>query len=111
MTDVPHLDYPFRLSASGHALVNEQDSIEDIESCLQTILLTERGARIELPEFGIDSPLFGRQPLALEALYQTLVEQEPRALAIISQSPDPRNYLTALIEIDVSAVNPTIGES
>lgn len=111
MTDIPHFDYPFRFNSNYHAVVVEQDSIEDVESCLATALLTEVGDRIELPEFGINSPLFGLQPLDLNRLYTSLVDQEPRALMALAQHPDPLDYLTALVEIDLQTSNPTIGES
>lgn len=111
MADTPHFDHPFRLTPAGHAVTVEQDSIEEIESCLVAILLTERGERIELSDFGSDSLLFKLQPLKVEDLYSTLSEQEPRALPVISQAVDPVRYLSALVEIDVTAANPTIGDS
>jgi phage baseplate assembly protein W len=40
------------------AHVVEQDSIEDILSCVQAVARTTRGERIDEPEFGISDPTF-----------------------------------------------------
>ena len=112
MTNIPHFDYPFRLRLDGHAAVCEQDSIEDIESCLASVLLTEQGQRVELPEWGITSPLFDLQPLDLQSIYDDITEQEPRALVSIAQQTSPVDYLTALVEVDLKQQQPpTIGET
>jgi hypothetical protein len=111
MARIPHFDYPFRLTAQGHPVVVEQDAIEEIESCLAVILITEEGQRIELPEFGIESLLFKRQPVPVDDIYNAITDQEPRAAVVLSQQPDPLDYLTALVEVDVKAQNPPIGDS
>lgn len=112
MNRIPHFDYPFRFSSQGHAVVVEQDSIEDIENCLLAIIKTEVGQRIELPQFGIQSPLFSLQPIPLDPIYNAVTDQEPRAIMVISQRPDPLDYLRALVEVDLTATkNLPIGDS
>lgn len=106
---VPHFDYPFHFGYTGHASVVEQDSAQEITTCITTCLLTNKGDRIELPTFGIDPLIFDRQPLPLDRLYSDIVEQEPRALMALSQSPDPTNMLTDLINIVVQNQQPAIG--
>jgi phage baseplate assembly protein W len=109
MIRTPHFAYPFKLNPRHHAYEVEQGSIDDIESCLQAILLTEVGQRIELPEFGIESPLFQLQPIDTDGIYSALTAQEPRATTVIAQQPDPLDYLTDLVNITVTSNQPTIG--
>lgn len=110
MTRVPHFDYPFRFStASAHAVEVEQDSVEDIIDCIQTSLLTNKGDRIELPEFGISNPLFELQPLNLDDLYADVTDQEPRALVILSQQSDAVDALKAIVTMTLHNEQPTIG--
>jgi hypothetical protein len=111
LAKIPHFDYPFRFGPQGHAVVVEQDSVEEIESCLMTLFLTEVGQRIEVPEFGIESMLFRLQPLPIDSLYSAILDQEPRAVTLISQQPDKLDYLTALVEVDLISSHPRIGES
>jgi len=108
---IPHFDYPFRFGPTKHAVVVEQDSIEEIEDCVVAILLTEEGQRIELPEFGVESQLFGVQPLDANEYLHAIIDQEPRAVAIVTSQMDPVHYLEALVEVDMSAANPPIGDS
>jgi len=109
MSDVPHFDYPFRFGKSNHAVEIEQDSIEDIEVCIATIIMTNHGDRVELPEFGTNSLLFQIQPLPIDQLYSDITDQEPRALMVISQQPDPLDYLTALVTVTVENLQPIGG--
>jgi hypothetical protein len=110
MTHVPHFDYPFRFSAaSKHAVEVEQDSVEEIIDCIQTTLLTNKGDRIELPDFGITNPLFEVQPLHLDDLYADVTDQEPRALIVLSQQPDAEDALTAIVTMTLNNEQPTIG--
>jgi hypothetical protein len=110
VTNIPHFDFPFRFSPNAHAAVVEQDSVAEIESCLMTILLTEEGQRIELPEFGIESPLFRLQPLPLDGILNAILDQEPRATVTFSQQPDPIDYLTALVTLQTQ-IDDSISEA
>ena len=56
---IPHLRIPFRITSSGAADVVEQDSIDDVAQCVEVLLRTRPGDRPEVPEYGIDEPLFG----------------------------------------------------
>lgn len=101
--NVPHFDYPFRFDFNNHAACVEQDSIEDIENCIVSILLTEIGARIEIPEYGMESMLFKQQPLSSGDIYNAITSQESRAHMVVSTDPDMVDYLTALVDINVQA--------
>jgi hypothetical protein len=111
MTNIPHFDYPFQFGYTGHAVVNEQSSIEDVESCLVTLLHTTIGQRVELPEFGIDPMLFELQPLETDDIEAAIVEYEPRAVTTLASQPSPLDYLTALVNIDFENQPPTGGST
>lgn len=99
---VPHFDLPFRWGRNGHAEVVEQDTLEDVANCVLAILLTFKGQRQELPDFGIDDPTFESQPIDLAALTQAILEQEPRAVVMMDQHPDEFNQLVADVAARVS---------
>lgn len=104
MTDTPHFDLPFRFDSSGHAAVVEQDTLEDVTNCVEAVLRTIKGQRAEAPDFGIDDPTFTDQPINLQAIVEAVLEQEPRANVLITQSPDKFDSLIADLVADVSLV-------
>lgn len=95
---IPHLDWPVRLGASGHLVSNEQDSIDDIATCVAISLLTPPGFRIDEPEFGT-RPDFPLLPLDLSGLGSELARDEPRAQLAFVDDPPSRQDL----ELRVSA--------
>lgn len=59
MIETPHFRFPFQFTSSGtRAQVVEQDSDEEIMDCIQVLLSTEIGERIELPDYGIADQTF-----------------------------------------------------
>lgn len=79
----PHFALPFRFTA-GAAVVNEQDSVDEIEDCVLAIASYPIGSRIEKPAFGIPDQTF-RQGGADPAVIAAAVNQwEPRAAALAS---------------------------
>ena len=87
MTDVPHFAFPLRY-VNGSAVVNEQDSIDDIADCVTAICLTQEGERDELPEFGITELTFQQQPVSLAGLLSQIATWEPRAALLADSNPD-----------------------
>lgn len=76
---VPKLFVPLQMGAEGGLKTVEQDSEQEIAQCVYAILATERGSRIEEPEFGIADPTFEQGGMDLgEALLATST-WEPRA--------------------------------
>ena len=55
---VPHFAFPFRFGQSGSAMTVEQDTQEEIEQNVKVLVLTDRGERMEVPDFGIDDLVF-----------------------------------------------------
>lgn len=80
MPSIPHFSFPFRVE-SGEVAAVEQDSVEEIEDCVEAVLRTIFGTRIDAPEFGIPDETFEQQgpnPSA-EAYLAAIEEAEPRA--------------------------------
>lgn len=77
---VPHLAIPFRI-VNGSVAESEQGSVEEIEDCVESILRTFAGTRIDNPDFGIPDEAFTQQtPNSSAELYIAAIEaQEPRA--------------------------------
>jgi phage baseplate assembly protein W len=77
---VPHFAVPFRFE-NGRPAVVEQDSVEEVESCVEAILRTIAGTRIGAPSFGIPDESFVEQgpTPALGVYLAAIEEQEPRA--------------------------------
>lgn len=102
MAQVPHFDLPFRWNGNKIAVV-EQDSLEDVTNCVQAILLTRLGERLERPDFGIGDPVFLPQPLPLGEILNDILESEPRAQLLLQQAPDRLDQLivnvTAMVNI------------
>lgn len=81
MTEVPHFALPFRVE-NGAIAVSEQGSVEEIESCVESVLRTIVGSRpLDAPDFGIPDETFVQQtPNPSADLYIAAIEeQEPRA--------------------------------
>lgn len=79
MPDRPHIAWPVRLAANGQILCVEQDSDDDLASCIATCLLWPLGTRNLNPDFGIRDPLFRQGGPDLDEIRQQLLLNEPRA--------------------------------
>jgi phage baseplate assembly protein W len=75
--------------SSGHLAANEQDSIDDIATCVAISMLTPNGFRDDEPEFGsrLDFPLL---PISISDLQSQIARDEPRAQ--LSISDDERTH-------------------
>jgi len=80
LVDVPHLRVPFAVFGGDVAVV-EQDSQEEIESCVEAVLRTFVGTHIDDLDFGIPDETFVQQtPTPSADIYIAAIEaQEPRA--------------------------------
>lgn len=86
MPERPHIAFPPRLTSGGRLAVNEQDSPDDVASCIATILLWPRGTRRGMADFGIVSPLF-HDP-NLDELREDVAVSEPRATTLTPELLD-----------------------
>lgn len=98
MTDVPHFALPFRV-ANGRAVVNEQDTTDDVVSCVVAIMLCPLGYRAELPEFGIDDPTFREGGPDQEAIANAIARWEPRADTLMSLTRDTLDELAYRVSV------------
>lgn len=81
----PKLAYPFRLSATGrHACIVEADSEDDIMGCLEVLLLTEKGSRSEVPEYGIADQVFRQGGISRDEILAAIRMWEARAEVVLS---------------------------
>lgn len=81
MARTPHLGLPFRLSGSSFA-VTEQDSSEEVSDCVEAVLRTPQGSRIDVPAFGRPDDTFaqlGKAAPNAEPYLAAIEEWEPRA--------------------------------
>lgn len=84
MTAIPRLRVPLEMGATGFRVV-EQDGLDDVAQCVYAVMATERGSRIEEPDFGITDPTFEMNGMDEgEALLQ-IGTWEPRAGVTIGQ--------------------------
>jgi hypothetical protein len=88
--DAPRLAYPFRLTAGGASIV-EQDSLDDLASTAWFAIRTPPGRREEAPGFGVADPTFTLNPT-------------PRLVADLERS-DPRLVLVATEDRDALILN------
>jgi phage baseplate assembly protein W len=55
----------------------EQDTPEDVAQCVEVLLMTETGSRVEVPEYGVDPWVFRRPDRT--AVVAACERWEPRA--------------------------------
>jgi phage baseplate assembly protein W len=86
--EAPHFQIPFNFGANGHATCVEQDSEDDIFQCIQSVVKTPRGFRLELPGFGIDDPVFKEGGPDTADIASAIATWEPRANAVVDLTQD-----------------------
>lgn len=91
---IPHFSLPFNIGNDGKAVVNDQDSVNEISDCVHAIVRTNKGFRPEKPEFGITDQVFTTSfdKVLVRAEIQ---ESEPRVQAATETI---RSEIDALIE-------------
>jgi phage baseplate assembly protein W len=78
----PHFKIPFKLTTRGAPTV-EQDSFDNVFQCVQAIVSTPRGFRLELPDFGINDPLFTEDGPDTSDITRAIDQWEPRAETVL----------------------------
>jgi len=100
----PHFNSPFGLGTNGRVLVNDQNSISDVESAIFDILVCPLGAKLGDPTFGIPSPLFSTVPLDTSGILQACQQLEPRATLTIDSISNVFNAAIQQMTVQVGAV-------
>jgi phage baseplate assembly protein W len=99
---VPHFSYPFRLTGSGSVAVVEQDTTDEIAQCVQAIISTDEGSRVEIPEFGVRSLLGTSYRATLPNEILRKVQQfEPRAVVDLDLTVDKIDDLIRYVNVTV----------
>lgn len=99
----PHFRVPFAFR-DGSAVCVEQDSDEDIIQCVNAIVRTAKGFRLELPDFGIANPVLVENGPALQEIERALELDEPRAKYHLSKS-QMEDILSNIVNIGVVTNN------
>ena len=100
---IPHLTFPFRVDTSGSVDVLDQDSDEEIAQCVRVLLSTTMGERIELPDFGVASPVFTTMSSHDDADMAAAVGKwEPRATALVHSEVIDESLRHVLVELKTS---------
>jgi len=103
MIDEPHISYPFRLNAAGTgAVAVEQDSEEEIMDCVEVLIRTPLGFRLEAPDYGVRPQEFREGGADIEEINTAINEWEDRAHVIIERQPDALHDLVDRVRIGVS---------
>lgn len=98
MTDLPHFGLPFRF-VNGAAVVLEQDTTDEILTCVLAVLLCPKGFRVELPDFGIDDPTFTETAPNASDIELALTEWEPRSQEIVDSNPSAVDELVSYVTV------------
>lgn len=106
MTEIPHFALPFNIVRTGEqsaAAETEQGSAEELFDCVHAVIRTERGTRIENPDFGVNHQEFHQGDVDLGRLQTEVLEWEPRANVVFSSRIDEIDRLVQKIKVEVYA--------
>lgn len=101
MTDLPHFQAPFSFNGAGVANVVEQDSVEEVGSCVYNVVVCMQGQRLDEPDFGIADPMFAAAPVDIAGIEDVVTTWEPRADLALSEHGDAVNAALRTVQIDV----------
>lgn len=103
MNDIvtPQFALPFRLGDDDQPLEVEQDSAEEVASCVETLMRTPIGFLEEEPDYGIIDPTFEEGAVDIVELQSAISQWEERADALIDEQPDFLDQLARRVTINV----------
>ena len=100
--ELPHFALPFQIVGSTAATV-EQDSIEDVSACVQVLVSTTVGERVEVPTYGVPDPVFSNVKDATPGNWISAIRKwEPRAATMISDQVSTVDELVRRLRVNVS---------
>jgi phage baseplate assembly protein W len=85
MIDNPHFAFPFRLVGTRVVTV-EQGSDDEILDCVEVLLSTEPGERVDIPDYGLEDQTFRQGGASWAEIRSTVRAWEPRALTEVEES-------------------------
>lgn len=98
LVNVPKLRVPFSITGS-RAEVVEQDGDEEITQCVEAIIKTPIGSRVEEPNLGIPDFAFTPSGTDLDEIEDAIEDWEPRAAFTLSE--DEIEDMVLRVNIDV----------
>lgn len=87
MSEVPHLKWPLEFAGTGMVVI-EQDTLQEVEQCVEILLRCPTGFREELPQFGVEDQTFRENGVDLEMVANVVATWEPRADAEVTSDFD-----------------------
>lgn len=102
MTDDPlrHFDLPFRFEGGQLATV-PQDTVEDVQNKVETLIRCPLGFRDELPGFGWPQQTFDPAPLDTTRAQALVDEWVPDARATLSEHGTSLDEAVRFIEVHI----------
>lgn len=102
MDSLPRLALPLRVVGDRYVSV-EQDTLDEVTTCVTCIALFPQGFRDDRPDFGVPSQELSDLPLDAQAVEQAIEAYEPRADVQVTETPyDPTDPLATRLRVQVS---------
>lgn len=102
----PQFAMPFRMNPSGiEPELVEEDSEEEIRSCVEVLIRTPLGFFDEAPELGGRPELFEEGGPDLDEIQSAISQWEPRADPLIESRPDVLDALVSNLNIEARVSN------
>lgn len=98
---VPHFLFPFQLNGDAFAVI-EQDTPQEIQQCVEILLLTPTGSRLVLPDYGTPETLYTQLPVNTAAILSKLNNWEPRAQVNLQETVDTIDEMVSYIRVNVT---------
>jgi phage baseplate assembly protein W len=98
---VPHFAFPFAVDGSSFAL-REQNSIEEIQDCVEVLILTPVGSRMVFPSYGAPEVLYTQAPANIPAIVAACNMWEKRATVVINDIIDALDEKITHIRIQIT---------
>lgn len=98
---VPHFLFPFQLNGDAFAVV-EQDTPQEVQQCVEILLLTPTGSRFVLPDYGTPETLYTQMPANVAGILAKLNNWEPRAAVTLQETLDTIDEMVSYIRVNVT---------
>ena len=95
----PHFKLPFSFGGiKGGAIVNEQDTEDDVIDCIKVIIAYPVGSREDHPSFGCPDLVFKEQSeTTMTLISSALLTWEPRSETFVSEERDWDEFVQRII--------------
>lgn len=93
-----------QLGRGGSLETLEQDTQDEVSQCVEVLLSTVEGQRLELPGYGIPDPTFS-PVISVHEMDARIAEWEPRAIALLDADVDLLQVLAHKVEVQIERVD------